>query len=64
MSNSLHILAEQEALTLLEKAKRKDQSQRRPRVHEKIHNFFKEMINGQISPILRLKINRSLCNFQ
>jgi len=64
MSNSLQILAEQEALTLLEKAKRKDQSLRRPRVHEKIQNFFKEMINGQISPILRLKINRSLCNFQ
>ena len=64
MSNSLQILAEQEALTLLEKAKRKDQSIRRPRVHEKIQNFFKEMINGQISPILRLKINRSLCNFQ
>lgn len=62
MSN-LHILAEQEALTLLEKNKRRDQSQRRPRVHEKIQSYFKEMLDGKISPILRLKINRSLCNF-
>jgi len=63
MSSNLQILAEQEALTLTEKSKRKDQSQRRPRVHEKIQNYFKGMLDGQISPILRLKINRSLCNF-
>ena len=63
MSNTLHILAEHEALSLAEKNKRKDQSQKRPQVHEKIQNYFKGMLDGQISPILRLKINRSLCNF-
>jgi MoaA/NifB/PqqE/SkfB family radical SAM enzyme len=64
MSSSLQILAEQEALSLIEKNKRKDQSQKRPRVHEKIQQYFNGMLDGQISPILRLKINRSLCNFQ
>ena len=63
MSHALQILAEQEALSLVEKNKRKDQSQRRPRVHQKIQQYFKGMLDGQISPILRLKINRSLCNF-
>lgn len=63
MSNQLQILAEQEALSLTEKNKRRDQSQQRPRVHEKIQQYFKGMLDGQISPILRLKINRSLCNF-
>lgn len=63
MSTALQILAEQEALSLIEKNKRKDQSQKRPRVHEKIQQYFKGMLDGQISPILRLKINRSLCNF-
>jgi len=63
MSHALKILAEQEALSLIEKTKRRDQSQQRPRVHEKIQQYFKGMIDGQISPILRLKINRSLCNF-
>ncbi len=63
MTQPLHILAEQEALTLTEKSKRKDQSQRRPRVYEKIQTYFREMLDGKISPILRLKINRSLCNF-
>jgi len=63
MSSSLQILAEQEALSLIEKNKRKDQSQKRPRVHQKIQDYFKNMLNGDISPILRLKINRSLCNF-
>jgi MoaA/NifB/PqqE/SkfB family radical SAM enzyme len=63
MSSSLQILAEQEALSLTEQNKRKDQSQKRPRVHEKIQAYFKGMLDGQISPILRLKINRSLCNF-
>lgn len=63
MSQSLQILAEQEALSLIEKNKRKDQSQKRPRVHQKIQEYFKNMLDGDISPILRLKINRSLCNF-
>ncbi len=63
MLSPLHILAEQEALSLIEKKKRTDQSIKRPRVHEKIQNYFKGMLDGQISPILRLKINRSLCNF-
>ena len=63
MSNSLQILADHEALSLAEKNKRKDQSIKRPRVHEKIQQYFKGMLDGQISPILRLKINRSLCNF-
>lgn len=63
MSHHLQILAEHEALSLTEKNKRRDQSQWRPRVHEKIQQYFKGMLDGQISPILRLKINRSLCNF-
>lgn len=63
MSSSMKILADQEALSLTEKSKRKDQSVKRPRVHEKIQQYFKGMLDGQISPILRLKINRSLCNF-
>lgn len=63
MSSSLQILAEHEALSLSEKNKRRDQSSRRPRVHEKIQDYFKNMLDGKISPILRLKINRSLCNF-
>jgi MoaA/NifB/PqqE/SkfB family radical SAM enzyme len=63
MSDSLKILAQDEALSLTEKAKRRDQSVRRPRVHEKIQRYFREMVSGYISPILRLKINRSLCNF-
>jgi MoaA/NifB/PqqE/SkfB family radical SAM enzyme len=63
MSSSLQILVDQEALSLTEKNKRKDQSQKRPRVHQKIQDYFKNMLNGDISPILRLKINRSLCNF-
>jgi MoaA/NifB/PqqE/SkfB family radical SAM enzyme len=63
VSNSLQILADHEALSLAEKNKRKDQSIKRPRVHEKIQQYFKGMLDGQISPILRLKINRSLCNF-
>jgi MoaA/NifB/PqqE/SkfB family radical SAM enzyme len=63
MNTALHILADHEALSLAEKNKRKDQSQKRPRVHEKIQNYFNGMLDGQISPILRLKINRSLCNF-
>ena len=63
MSDLITILADQEALSLTEKSKRRDQSKKRPRVHEKIEQYFKGMLDGQISPILRLKINRSLCNF-
>lgn len=63
MDLSLKILAENEALTLEEKVKRRDQSVHRPRVHEKIQAYFEKMLDGYISPILRLKINRSLCNF-
>ena len=63
MSDTLKILARDEALSLAEKAKRRDQSVQRPRVHEKIQRYFREMVSGYISPILRLKINRSLCNF-
>ena len=63
MTDALKILAQDEALSLTEKAKRRDQSIQRPRVHEKIQRYFREMVTGYISPILRLKINRSLCNF-
>ncbi len=64
MRTEIEILSETSALTQIEGKKRQDQSQKRPRVHEKIQNFFREMSNGVISPILRLKINRSLCNFK
>ena len=47
-----------------ESRKRKDQSKKRPRVHEKIQAFHRNALDGVISPILRLKINRSLCNFK
>ena len=47
-----------------ESRKRQDQSKKRPRVHEKIQAFHRNSLNGVISPILRLKINRSLCNFK
>lgn len=63
MNDALKILAQDEALSLTEKTKRRDQSVRRPRVHEKIQRYFREMVSGYISPILRIKINRSLCNF-
>jgi MoaA/NifB/PqqE/SkfB family radical SAM enzyme len=64
MSSSLNILAMDESLTEEEGRKRKDQSQKRPRVHKKIQDYFDNMIDGAISPILRLKINRSACNMQ
>ena len=63
MNDRLKILAHDEALSVTEKSKRKDQSIKRPRVHEKIQRYHREMLSGYISPILRLKINRSLCNF-
>ncbi len=64
MSSHLEILEKSTALTEDEGRKRKDQSKTRPRVHAKIQKFFKNMTKGAISPILRLKINRSLCNFK
>lgn len=63
MNFPLEALADNESLTDKESKKRKDQSQKRPRVHQKIQDYFSGMIDGKISPILRLKINRSLCNF-
>lgn len=63
MTSNLDLLVNHEALTLTEKAKRRDQSIKRPRVHAKIQQYFERMLDGYISPILRLKINRSLCNF-
>ena len=63
MQTNLMVKSEVDVLTHSEQQKRKDQSVLRPRVHEKIQNFFKNMEEGFISPILRLKINRSLCNF-
>ena len=64
METSIDILTQAAALTSTEGKKRQDQSKARPRVHEKIQTFFRDMANGIISPILRLKINRSLCNFK
>jgi len=63
MSLLINALADNESLSKVESDKRKDQSQKRPRVHQKIQDYFSGMIDGKISPILRLKINRSLCNF-
>jgi MoaA/NifB/PqqE/SkfB family radical SAM enzyme len=64
LMSSLEILAKEESLSTDEARKRKDQSQKRPRVHEKIQQYFENMIDGHISPILRLKINRSACNMK
>ena len=63
MSSSLQILADHEALTLTEKAKRRDQSIHRPRVHEKIQKYFANMLDGYISPILRLKLTDHYVTF-
>ena len=63
MQTTIPIFAEEAALTEIEGKKRQDQSIKRPRVYEKIQNYFGNMASGVISPILRLKINRSLCNF-
>jgi MoaA/NifB/PqqE/SkfB family radical SAM enzyme len=64
VETSLQVLSVAASITQDEVRKRKDQSQKRPRVHQKIQQYFEHMIDGAISPILRLKINRSLCNFQ
>lgn len=63
MQTAIPIYAEEAALTEIEGKKRQDQSLKRPRVYEKIQKYFSTMADGVISPILRLKINRSLCNF-
>ena len=64
MSTPLSVLAADNKLTLEETRKRKDQRLTRPRVYKKIQNFFSGMADGAISPILRLKTNKSLCNLQ
>ena len=48
----------------VEESKRDLQKRLRPRVYEKIMEYNKNMVDGSISPILRLKINRSLCNMK
>tara|TARA_B100001248_G_C27376380_1_gene454497 strand:+ start:195 stop:1349 length:1155 start_codon:yes stop_codon:yes gene_type:complete len=58
------VLSKDASLTNEEDRKRKDQSKVRPRVHQKIQSYFENMIDGAISPILRLKINRSACNMK
>jgi len=63
MQTIIPLFSQETVLTGVEEKKRQDQSKVRPRVHEKIQNFFHDMSSGVISPILRLKINRSLCNF-
>ena len=64
MSTALKALELDSQLSLEERRKRTDQSVVRPRVYEKIQNFFGTMADGAISPILRLKINKSLCNLK
>jgi len=63
MQTTIPLFSQETILTGIEEKKRQDQSKVRPRVHEKIQIFFRDMSSGVISPILRLKINRSLCNF-
>jgi AdoMet-dependent heme synthase len=63
MQTRIPIFHDEAVLSSTEGKKRQDQSKKRPRVHQKIKNYFRDMSNGVISPILRLKINRSLCNF-
>ena len=64
MQTSIPLFSQDTILTGIEEKKRQDQSEVRPRVHEKIQNFFRDMSSGVISPILRLKTNRSLCKYQ
>ena len=64
MSTALKALELDSQLSLEERRKRTDQSVVRPRVYDKIQNFFGTMADGVISPILRLKINKSLCNLK
>jgi len=51
-------------LSTVESSKRNLQKTLRPRVYEKILVYNDRMMDGVISPILRLKINRSLCNMK
>ena len=51
-------------LSTVETSKRDLQKALRPRVYEKIISYNEKMLDGVISPILRLKINRSLCNMK
>ena len=64
MSIPLAVVAADSQLSLEENRKRTDQRLKRPRVYEKIRAFFRDMADGVISPILRLKTNKSLCNLQ
>ena len=47
--NKLDILVKDESLTKDEGRKRKDQSEKRPIVHEKIQRYFTNMIDGDIA---------------
>lgn len=63
----MHDLAEigpTQPLSAVEEDKRSAQKRLRPRVYEKILRYNERMLEGCISPILRLKINRSLCNMK
>ena len=64
MTLELKALDIDSSLSLEEARKRTDQEIIRPRVYQKIQNFFASMADGAISPILRLKINKSLCNLK
>ena len=64
MSIPLAVVAADSQLSLEENRKRTDQRLKWPRVYEKIRAFFRDMADGVISPILRLKTNKSLCNLQ
>ena len=64
MSISDHLTVETNSISALETEKRSHQQIVRPRVFEKIQAHNSDTLNGSISPILRLKINRSACNMQ
>ena len=64
MAISDHLTVETNSISALESEKRSHQQLKRPRVFEKIEEHNSDTLNGSISPILRLKINRSACNMQ
>ena len=64
MAISDHLTVETNSISELESEKRSHQQLKRPRVFEKIEAHNSDTLNGSISPILRLKINRSACNMQ
>ncbi len=64
MAISDHLTVETNSISVLESEKRSHQKLKRPRVFEKIEAHNSDTLNGSISPILRLKINRSACNMQ